>query len=549
MKKKAFRPDRVSSYFKSQWPALLAVTVSGIIYNVGLLAGPWFEGQLTGTLIDLLAGQALWQDMALLVVSYVAITVIVQICRYIKRFYVRRFANNINRSMKTTLYDNLLHKSKRELESEGAGDLLTKAVLDVDDCAEGMRKFTTEIFDTGVALAAYAGMLLYYDFRLGLLAMLFLPVSYTVAEKMKVIVQRTSASYKKQAGLLSDATLDRASNAITYRVFGCNQARQKDYEAKLDAYEQTAIRANIWTAIMPSMYHVISMVGVIFIIYFGAKNVLGTGWSEWTVATFTTFIACFARLAKKSSSAAKLFNSVHKATISWRRIKGLLKPQESYRQLVEVKPGQLSVSHLSFGYPDAEEIIKDMSFTAKPGDIVGITGPVACGKSTLGRVFLCEYPYQGSITYGGKELRNMDDITLSSTVGYLGHDTELFSDTIRENILLGSQGDIQKLLKAVRIDEEVAQMEGGADTLIGDGGIRLSGGQAKRVALARILAHKKPLMILDDPFSALDKKTEQEIFDYIRANCRDSIILLISHRDYLFDQLDQVIRMEGSHEE
>ena len=549
MKKKAFQPDRVSAYFKSQWPALLAVTVSGIIYNVGLLAGPWFEGQLTGTLIDLLAGQALWQDMALLVVSYVAITVIVQICRYLKRFYVRRFANNINRIMKTTLYDNLLHKSKRELESEGAGDLLTKAVLDVDDCAEGMRKFTTEIFDTGVALAAYAGMLLYYDFRLGLLAMLFLPVSYTVAEKMKVMVQRTSASYKKQAGLLSDATLDRASNAITYRVFGCNKARQKDYEAKLDAYEQAAIRANIWTAIMPSMYHVISMVGVIFIIYFGAKNVLGTGWSEWTVATFTTFIACFARLAKKSSSAAKLFNSVHKATISWRRIKGMLKPQESYRQLVEVKPGQLSVSQLSFGYPDAEEIIRDMSFTAKPGDIIGITGPVACGKSTLGRVFLCEYPYQGSITYGGKELRDMDDITLSGTVGYLGHDTELFSDTIRENILLGSQGDIQKILKAVRLDEEVAQMEGGADTLIGDGGIRLSGGQAKRVALARILAHKKPLMILDDPFSALDKKTEQEIFDYIRANCRDSIILLISHRDYLFDQLDQVIRMEGSHEE
>ena len=97
---------------------------------------------------------------------------------------------------------------------------MTKAILDVDDCVEGMRKFTTEIFDTGVALAAYAGLLLYYDWRLAILSMLFLPVSYVLAEKMKSNVQRTGAAYKEQSGALSAATLDRATNAITYRVYG-----------------------------------------------------------------------------------------------------------------------------------------------------------------------------------------------------------------------------------------------------------------------------------------------------------------------------------------
>lgn len=162
--------------------------------------------------------------------------------RYIKRFYVRRFTNNVNRRMKETLYGNLVRKSRRELEQEGAGSVLTKAILDADDCAEGMRKFTTEVFDTGVALAAYAGMLLWYDWRLALLCMIFPPGSYILAEKMKVVVQRTGAVYKEQSGVLSAATMDRAFNALTYRIFGRDQDRHRAYEAELADYEAKAVR-------------------------------------------------------------------------------------------------------------------------------------------------------------------------------------------------------------------------------------------------------------------------------------------------------------------
>ena len=88
------------------------------------------------------------------------------------------------------------------------------------------------------------------------------------------------------------------------------------------------VKANIWNSIMPPLYRIISMTGVLFILYFGQKNVLGTGWSTWTIASFTTFLACFVKLSVKSSSAAKLFNAVHKAQISWKRIKPLLTKQE-----------------------------------------------------------------------------------------------------------------------------------------------------------------------------------------------------------------------------
>ena len=100
----SFQPDRILSYFKAEWKVLLAVTISGLIYNVGLLAGPWFEGKMTGCLVDILRGAGQFGDMLILVLSYVAVIVIVQSSRYIKRFYVRRFANNVNRRMKEILY-------------------------------------------------------------------------------------------------------------------------------------------------------------------------------------------------------------------------------------------------------------------------------------------------------------------------------------------------------------------------------------------------------------------------------------------------------------
>ena len=235
-----FLPDRVFSYFLKEWKVLLAVTISGLIYNIGLLAGPWFEGKMTGCLVDILKGADLFSDMLVLVLGYVTAIAIVQTARYIKRFYVRRFANNVNRRMKEILYASLVRKSRASLREEGEGSIMTKAILDVDDCVEGMRKFTTEIFDTGVALGAYAGMLLWYDFRLALLCMIFPPISYMTAEKMKKMIQRTGAAYKEQSGHLSTAILDRAENAVTYRVFGCEEERRKAYEENLTSYEKSA---------------------------------------------------------------------------------------------------------------------------------------------------------------------------------------------------------------------------------------------------------------------------------------------------------------------
>ena len=551
---RAFQPDSIAAYFRLEWLPLTLITLSGLAYNVGLLAGPWFEGRLAQCLADILGGRETAAAMTALAAGYILVTLLVQAARFIKRFYVRRFANNINRRMKGVLYANLVRQSRGALEKQGAGELMTKAISDVDDCAEGIRKFTTEVFDTGVALAGYIVMLFAYDRHLALLCMIFPPISYICAEKMKKPVQRAGAAYKKAAAALSAATLDRAKNAVTYRIYGCEDAQEARYEAALDGYEQAAVRANVWQAALPPLYLAASNLSVLFILWFGAKNVLGKGWCAWDIAAFTTFLSCFMKTAVKSSKAAKLFNAVQRAEVSWKRIKPMMKTPRALEPLAIPAAQRVEVSGLSFCYDGGAPIFEGVSFSAQPGDIIGVTGPVACGKSTLGRVFLCERPYGGSVRIGGRELSELSPREAASTVGYLGHDPELWNDTVEENVLCGEAGDAMRFLALTALDGEVRAMEQGLQTVVGSGGVRLSGGQAQRLALARTLAHPRPVLVLDDPFSALDQRTEDEVFARLKACAQDRVVILISHRLYHFPELRQIVFMQdgkadvGTHE-
>ena len=242
---------------------------------------------------------------------------------------------------------------------------------------------------------------------------------------------------------------------------------------------------------------------------------------------------CFLKLATKSSKSAKLFNAVHKAQISWKRLSPYLLDADTSIPSPSIIPS-LTVKDLSFHYPNATDLFKHISFTLQKGEILGVCGKVASGKSTFGKVFLQAMPYEGFISI---EKQN---------VTYLGHDLQLLNDTIEHNITLGKDIDILPYLKLVCIDQEMEQMEQGIHTMLGNGGILLSKGQAQRIALARTLVHASSLIILDDPFSALDIKTEQQIFHNIQSYCKDKMIILISHRLSIFQYATKVLLLEDT---
>lgn len=533
--------DQIGYYFRKEKWLLLTVTITGILYNVGMVAGPWFEGQMVQYLCDIIGGKKRPSAMVSLVVCYVLTIFFVQFMRYLKRLYVRKFANNISKNMKMILYRNLLYQ--KNIEKEDAGTMMTKIIADADACVEGMRKFTTEIFDTGIVMIAYLVMLLSYDWRLTILSMLFPPIAYILAERLKVIVTRNVALSRESSGRLNASTLERITNALTYRIYGQEKNRNAEYELYLADYEKKAIRANLWENVMQPVYQVISMIGTVMIIWFGERNVLGTGWSVWNIAAFSTFFACYRKLAVKSSKAAKLFNAVQKAEVSWKRIKPYLKEIQEEKRVEHTQAATLEVSGLTFAWPGQNPLFANVTFKGNPGQILGITGEVACGKSTFGRIFTGELLYDGKITMGNVSFDGKGEYI--NEVGYLGHQPELFDGTIEDNICMGKPGDVEEVLRAVCMDQEVELLPEKIYTRIGSGGVRLSGGQQARIALARTLYHKKPLMILDDPFSAVDMETEKQIYENLRLWGKDSVILLISHRLGLFPKFDQVLWLEN----
>lgn len=534
------------NYILKEKKYLFLITITGFIYNVGLLAGPYFEGQLAGCLVDISKNLKTANSMIQLSVIYICVILFVQFARFLKRYFVREFGNDINRNLKMDVYKHFVYDTSN---NENAGSIMTKAISDADACSEGIRKFTTEIFDTGIALISYIMMLVLYDAKLTCFVIIFPVISYLIANKLGPVVAKNASNAKKSAERLNASTLDRLHLAITYRIYGEESNMHEVYEKDLQDYEDKTVCSNILETAIKPLYEIISMTGIVFIIYFGSKRVMS---NLWDVAIFTTYISCFTKMAVKSSKAAKLFNTVQKAKVSWDRIYPIIENDHEVKNRKPIDVNTIEVSNLSYAYDD-RIIFSNVSFQAKKGDIIGITGEIASGKSTLGKVFLENSHYQGKILVNKKQLKDIEkDYAVTS---YMGHNLELFDDTIENNIKFGKEGNILPVLDIASMKEEIETFPDGIYTRLGEGGIKLSGGQQSRIALVRTLYHARGIIVLDDPFSACDKNTEKEIYENIRREYKDSIIFLISHRLSLFDQMNQILFIDnqsveaGTHQE
>ncbi len=530
-------PDKIKNYWIKEKKSVILLTLFGILYDVGMVARPIYQGKL----IDALIAKVNFNNLIKLSLTFIFIIGMVQFFRYLKRYYVRQFANATTATMRFMIYNNILHKEEKELNDENMGSLMTKAISDVDVCVEGMRKSTTEVFDTGVLFITYLVTLLQYDVKITLYACIFIPAAVFIAEKMKKIIFKFTKAYRSQLSQVSDITYDRIDNAILYRLYGREADNRVVYEEELEDFEKKAIVANIWENAMQPIYNVIAMGGIVFVIIMAGEKVYE---GSFTVGVFSAYISIFTIMAAKASRIARLFNTIQKSSVSWKRIKSFLKEYKEIDKTRGIisKETKLEIENLYLKYDKSSDyIIKNLNFKARENNIVGITGPIGCGKSTLGRVFLGNINYEGSIKIDNKELRDYSEYERSKIISYMGHDAHLISDTIYNNITMGDDGDISHVLKMVCFDEDLKSMENGIETLVGNGGVRLSGGQQARIALARTLYHKNKILILDDPFSAVDMKTEKNIIDNLRANYGDCLILLISHRLAIFKYLNQII--------
>lgn len=539
------RPWEMASYWLSQWPLVALITVCGLLFNGGMSLGP----VLQGSLVDALAQRAALPLLLRRSCLFFGVILAIQILRALKRYFVRLFANRTIIAMRGALYHNILSQSVSFLARENAGDLLNKASADVDICVEGMRKVTTEIFDTGVLMLSYLITMLIYDRRITLLACLFVPAAMGLAGLLKRTIVRRAAAAREESSRVADLTYDFIDHALLYRVNNAEERCQKEYGQALAELERRSVRASVLENSMRPVYNAISMLGVGGVFLLGGQMVID---GQWTVGALSAYLVIFMALTTKASKAGKLFNSVQKASVSWRRIQPYLtsgrseekRPPDAQTPLdqVEVEGEGLEVRDLSFTYPDGgEPALRGVSLRAMPGQIVGVTGAVASGKSTLGLALTGLYPYQGSVKLAGRQLADWSAGEREALISYAGHQPLLLSDSIEENIRLGREGAVDAVLADVCFGPDLADMPLGVKTLVGNRGVRLSGGQQARLSLARALFHPGRLLILDDPFASVDKATEREIMANLRRGYADRIILLISHRLALFDQTDSVL--------
>jgi len=534
-------PDKIINYWKKEKFVVVCIIVFGLAYNISLVLGPIYQGHL----IDSIVSDDNLNSTAILAAIFVFVIFVIQFFRYFKRFYIRRFANITSVTMRFMIYNNIMHKSVAELDDENTGNLMTRAISDVELCVEGMRKFTTELFDTGIMMITYIISMLTYDVSITLLSLLFVPIAMILAEKLKSIIYKYSIDFRNKSSVLTDVTYNSIENAMLYRLSGMESQNTDRYNKNLEDLQDKAIKANLLENSMQPIYNVIAMLGVIIVIYMGGKKVIDL---SWTVGVFVTYITMFGALSIKASKAAKLFNSVQKSKVSWKRIIPYLKEYEKKdtSSNIDMDNTSIFVDNLSFSYPSSTDyIIKNISFEGKKGEIIGVTGPIVSGKSTLGISLLGLYPYVGSIKIDNKELKHYSEFEISQMISYLSHKPMLLSDTIYNNITLGNKKDISNVLTDVCFDKDLKEMTDGKNTLVGNSGIRLSGGQQARIALARTLLNKNKIIILDDPFSAVDMKTEESIIENLRNNYKQSLIIIVSHRLTIFSKINRIILLHG----
>ena len=517
--------NRLSFYILKEKKPLALLTIPGLIYNLGLTAGPYFEGQLVQCLKNIYEGKQTLYDMLRLAGLYVAVILMVQAARAAKRFFVRRFANDMSCSMRLVLYHSLLGKTGEDCRAENTGELMTKAISDIDICTEGVRKFATELFDTGVVLIAYIAFLMAYDIRLTFISCAFIPLAARQSE-----------------GRLTSQVMDRISHMDLWRLCGYEERRNVVLEQYLKDYERTSVKSGLWENSMQPLYRIIAITGVLPVF------IIGSGYVHqniWDVAAFTAFMACFFRLAEKSSHAAKLFNAVQKARVSWQRVKPLLKAGAEDRQCRAVtKVHEITAENVAL-YRGDRKLFSHLSFQANPGDLIAIAGPVASGKSSMGQMIAGWLPYQESLKIDGREIRDMGMGTTRNYVSVMEQKSAFFSGTIRDNIAVGEPVDITPFVHIACLEEDLASLPEGLDTRILGDGTPLSGGQQQRVALARTLAQGSRILVLDDPFASLDEKTALQVFAGIKELFGNRIIFLISHRLAFFPECTSVIYLKG----
>jgi subfamily B ATP-binding cassette protein MsbA len=285
-----------------------------------------------------------------------------------------------------------------------------------------------------------------------------------------------------------------------------------------------------------------------------------------TAGSLTVFLAYLSKFFKPVQDLAKMTNTIAQTSVALERIQAILAADQVIPEHPDATDpgsvrGEITFEHVAFGYEDVASVLRDVNFTIKPGQVVGIVGPTGGGKSTVVSLIPRFYdPTAGRVLIDGEDIRNWKLVPLRREVGFVLQETVLFQGTIRDNIAYGrpnaTEEDIIAAAKLANADEFIVKMPHGYDSVVGERGDTLSGGQRQRIGIARALIRKSPILILDEPTAALDTESERLVIEGLERLMKGRTVIMIAHRlstirdaDKIIVLKDGVVAEQGSHDE
>lgn len=561
LKKESMR--RIYQYFVPYWKLLFGV-IACILVAAGLgLLQPLFIKWI----IDLAIPESdLWL-LNWLVIAMVVAAILQGLVGVMQTYLNSRIGQGVMFDIRNGMYRHLHRMSIRFFTSTKTGDIMSRVNNDVN----GLQQVVTDTIAQSlnnilISVTTLVTMFL-LDWRLALMSLVLLPLFILPTRKVGKLnyeARKNTQVRMSELSSLMQETLS-VSGALLVKAF----VRQEDETRKFEGINRELMRLQIRQSMIGRWFFmfvgVISTAGPAIIYWYGGHLVVGESMTLGTVIAFTAFLS---RLYGPVAALANIqVNIIGSVALFERLFEYLDLPLEIVEKRDAIKldqvKGRVTFDRVSFRYQDGRDVLQDLSFAIEPGQVVALVGPSGSGKTTVSNLIPRLYdPSDGRVLLDGHDLRDLNLKSLGEQIGMVTQETFLFHATIRDNLRYGkpdaTDEEVVAAAKAAYIHDLITSLPEGYDTIVGERGHKLSGGEKQRMAIARVILKEPKILILDEATSALDSHSEhliQQALEELMSN-ESRTSLVIAHRLSTILAADQILVLEagrlieaGRHEE
>lgn len=399
------------------------------------------------------------------------------------------------------------------------------------------------LYGAYISTAIIAVCLLVYDWRLAIACLWGVPVAFGLLFGSRKIAARNAERTKKAAVRVSDGIQEALENVREIRATNQEERYLNGLNQKIDEHERVTIQGELGTGLFVNAASVIMRLGVATTILVGANLIL-SGSIDFMLLFL--FLLVITRVYAPFDQSLALIAEMFVSQVSADRMNEIYDtPTAEGAEKFEPKGHDIVFEHVGFSY-DEKEVLHDVSFTAKEGEVTALVGPSGSGKSTCARLAARLWDIsKGVIRVGGVDISTIDPEVLLRDYSMVFQDVVLFDDTVMENIRLGKRGatdeEVRAAAKAANCDEFIHRLPQGYNTPIGENGAKLSGGERQRISIARALLKDAPIVLLDEATASLDVENETRVQGALSRLLVGKTVLVIAHRMRTVEAADKII--------